>query len=68
MKWITIRISDDNKSIILDGEPGTPSEGNPEAIWESFLSGVTEANPRWYVYDFGFDLLKEKAAPVFISW
>ncbi|KAE8211213.1 hypothetical protein CF319_g4581 [Tilletia indica] len=62
-KFVTFRISDDKKEIIVDNKSN-------DADWDNFVSNLPESECRWAVYDFNFEKEGEgqRNKILFVSW
>ncbi|CAD6886776.1 unnamed protein product [Tilletia controversa] len=62
-KFVTFRVSDDKKEIIVD-----KTSTDPE--WDNFVSNLPESECRWAVYDFTFQKEGEgqRNKILFVSW
>jgi cofilin len=63
LKYITFRLSDDKKEIVVDGESSNPD-------YDEFLKQLPENGCRWAVYDFGYKLEdgSQRNKLCFFSW
>jgi len=63
LKFVTYRISDDKKEIIVE-------HTSCDANWDSFVEKLPENECRWAVYDFAFQKEGEgqRNKIVFVSW
>jgi cofilin len=63
LKYITFRLSDDKKEIVVDGRSSNPD-------YEEFLKQLPENDCRWAVYDFAYKLEdgSQRNKLCFFSW
>ncbi|KAK3818854.1 MAG: hypothetical protein J3Q66DRAFT_338701 [Benniella sp.] len=75
LRYIVFKLSNDNKSIIVDTTKAVDKDADPTAEYEEFVKSVPLDECRWYVYDFEYTHTDESTGHqgqrnkvLFISW
>ncbi|KAF9364328.1 cofilin [Mortierella sp. NVP85] len=75
LRHIVFKLSDDNKSIIVDTTKPVDKDADPTAEYEEFVKSVPQDECRWFVYDFEYTHTDESTGHqgqrnkvLFISW